>query len=254
MGLSRVAGARTRIPLSWVGTVFALVGGTARLTIRGQVSRPRTVEYLRAVGMDSAPWLVLIALPLCTLVIMGQGASSTSSHILSTAAIGLILHNIAPLIVTGVVLLRWPTSEAAHIALQSVSQGWTADDVEGDEVLRSAVAPAILGTAAGMVCLWSLHLLLIVVGGTIAMMVALGAPLIQLFVRIATSLSFLNLAAGLLFTALCGVVVAATALQAGLEARSLDDVPLAARRGLIRSLLAAATLGLAMTIAGGHWP
>jgi ABC-type transporter Mla maintaining outer membrane lipid asymmetry permease subunit MlaE len=240
--------------LSWVLELFVLLGGAARLVVRGQVSRARTLGYVRAVGMESTPLLVFVALPVSTLIIMGQGSSSTSSHLLSSAAVGLFLHNIAPLVVTGIVLLRWPAAESAEIGLKAVAEGWTASALHEEEVLRTVVAPAIVGTSAGMVCLWGVHLLLIVIGGILATVVALGVPMLQLFVRIATSMSFLNLAAGLLFTALCGAVVAAATVQSGLEARTLGDIPRAARHGQIRALIAAAILGLFMTVSGGHWP
>lgn len=240
--------------LSWGLELFILLGGTARLIGRGQVSRKRTMGYIRAVGMESTPLLAFIALPISTLIIIGQGSSSTSSHFLSSAAVGLVLHNIAPLVVTGIVLLRWPAAESVEIGLKAVAAGWTASDRYEQEVLRTVVAPAIVGTSAGMVCLWGVHLLFVVIGGILATVVALGVPPIQLFVRIATSMSFLNLGAGLLFTAVCGAVVAAATVQSGLEAHTLGDIPRAARHGQIRALIAAAILGLIMTVAGGDWP
>jgi ABC-type transporter Mla maintaining outer membrane lipid asymmetry permease subunit MlaE len=254
MGTAHAARARVFVQFSWVLELFALLGGTARLLVRGQVSSRRTLDYIRAVGMESTPLLVFVALPMSTLIIMGQGASSTSSHLLSSAAVGVFLHNIAPLVVTGIVLLRWPAAKSAEIGLDAVAEGWTARDLQEGEILRTVVAPAVVGTSAGMVCLWGVHLLLIVIGGILATVVALGVPLLQLFVRIATSMSFWNLAAGLLFTAVCGAVVAAATVQSGLEARTLGDIPRAARHGQVRALIAAALLGLIMTVAGGHWP
>jgi len=254
MGVAGELRNRMRVQFTWMPRSLSLVGATARMALTGRVNRARTLTYVRSVGLGSTPLLALVALPLCTMVVMGQGASTTSSKILSTAAIGLILHNIAPLVVTGIVLVRWPSSEATRTALKTVSEGWAEDGLARPQILRDETAPAILGTALAMVCLWAIHLLLIVAGGVIATVVALGAPLFQLFLRIATSMSLLSLAAGFVFTGLCGSVIAAVAVQAGLEARSVEDVPLAARHGFIRALMVAGVLGATMTLAGGHWP
>ncbi len=150
----------------------------------------------------------------------------------------IIIRVLGPLFTAIIVIARSGTAVAAEIATMNINDEMNALEMEGIDTLKMLIFPRIMGMAISMILL-VIYFDAIGIFGGFLVGILLGKISPLMFVQyVVSSLSLLDVFAGILKAAFFGLFVSAIAVYHGFQAQFSTQVPIVTTNAVVKGIFA----------------
>jgi len=211
-----------------------------------------TIRQIYFTGVQALKVTTLVSLTLGTIVIVQSGSQMSllgGVQFVSTILVLVILRELGPLLTAFIVIGRSGTAIATELGNMIVARELEAMEAMGINPVYFIVTPRIFGVTLAVICLTIYFNVVALLGGVVVSKMILTIPLPVFLRELAVSLTATDLVFGILKSFIFGLLIALTCTYHGLTVGfSTTEVPQAATRGVVSSILACVTFNVLMTL------
>ncbi|MBD3346545.1 MAG: hypothetical protein GF401_15935 [Chitinivibrionales bacterium] len=227
------------------------VGSFIRMGRRDYVSSQRQiVSQILFTGVEALPLIATVAM-LCGVTIVFQATTNMpkfgAGEFFGKIMIMVVVRELGPLITSIVVIGRSGSALAAYIGSMRVTKEVSALEVIGINPVQFIVMPAFMGMVVSMVALGIYFDFVAIVGGLLVASLIANVPFWGFVAKVVDALTMADILLTIFKNIIFGSVVAVVSCYHGLEVRNERDVPKAARRSVVWSMVIAMLINVIIT-------
>jgi phospholipid/cholesterol/gamma-HCH transport system permease protein len=160
----------------------------------------------------------------------------------------LVVRELGPFFTSIVVIGRSGSALSTYIASMKVNREIAALEVMGIEPVRFVVMPAFIGMVISMLGLSVYFSVIAIAGGLLVAALTVGIPFMTFAEKFMAALGFWDVVLSLIKNMGFGLIIATLSCYHGLRAETIREIPRAARKGVVWSMVAAMLLNVVFTL------
>jgi ABC-type transport system involved in resistance to organic solvents, permease component len=235
-----------------VGLFYDTIAELFRTRKKGSASAlKQIISQILFTGVE-AFWLVGIIGLICGITIIIQATNNMPkfgvSAYFGNILIRVVIRELGPFFTSFVVIGRSGSALATFIGNMRVSKEISALEVMGVDPVRFLIMPAFVAMVVSMVCLSVYFDIIAIIGGYFVAQLNVDLPFGIFFSTVLDALSVQEIAISMFKNILFGSIIAIVSCYYGLAVNNIREVPQAARKSVVSSMIATITINVVVTV------
>ena len=257
--LGRIVGHTGNFAWSFFRTVFDMVGlfydtiiEISRVRKRGLVSALKQIISQTLFTGVEAFWLVGTIGLICGITIIIQATNNMPKFgvgaYFGNILIIVVIRELGPFFTSFVVIGRSGSALATYIGNMRVSKEISALEVMGVDPVRFLIMPAFVAMVVSMVCLAVYFDIIAIIGGYFVAQLNVELPFGIFLSTVLDALTAKELIISMVKNVLFGSIIAIVSCHYGLAVKNIREVPQAARKSVVTSMIATIMINMVVTV------